>query len=294
MQDGILVIDKPQDMSSAAAVTIVKRAIGPCKIGHAGTLDPMATGVLVLVIGKATRLSGLLMAGRKRYEARVTLGMETDTLDVTGRLLRKSPVPAVDREGILSLLERFIGEIDQVPPMFSALKQDGKPLYRLARNGTPIQKPARKVRIDSIRLIRWESPELDIDIACSSGTYIRSLAADIGSALGCGGTLSALRRTQSGGCRIEQALSLEEIRRAGVGAREFIRPPLDLLPDVPRIVADNALTNKLRYGKMVSTDDVPAALSVSRLAVTDRSGRLMAILERDRNERRYRYLCNWT
>jgi len=292
--DGILVIDKPQNMSSAAAVTVVKQAIGPSKIGHAGTLDPMATGVLVLMIGKATRLSSLLMAGQKRYQARITLGMETDTLDVTGRLLRTSPVPAVDREGIDSLLERFIGVIDQIPPVFSALKQEGKPLYRLARNGTPIQKPARKVRIDSIRLIRWESPELDLDIACSSGTYIRSLAADIGAALGCGGTLSGLRRTQSGGCRIEQALSLAEIRRVGAGCREFIRSPLDLLPDVPRIVADNALTNKLRYGKIVTVDDVPDAPSDNRLAVTDLAGRLMAILERGRNERRYRYLCNWT
>ncbi len=294
LQDGILVIDKPQGMSSAAVVTAVKRVIGASKIGHAGTLDPMATGVLVLLIGKATRLSSLLMAGQKRYEARITLGMETDSLDVTGRLLRTSPVPAVDRQGITAVLKRFIGEIDQVPPAFSALKQDGKPLYRLARSGMPVQKPARKIRIDDIRLIRWESPELDIDVVCSSGTYIRSLARDIGAVFGCGGTLSALRRTQSGECRIEQALSLEAIHRAGSDCCEFIRSPLDWLPDVPRIAADNALTNKLRYGKIVSSDDVPDVSTDGRLAVTDPAGRLLAILERSRNERRYRYLCNWT
>ncbi|MEW6259305.1 MAG: tRNA pseudouridine(55) synthase TruB [Thermodesulfobacteriota bacterium] len=294
MQDGILVIDKPEGMSSAAALNVVKRVLGAPRIGHAGTLDPMATGVLVLMIGKATRLSNLLMAGPKRYEARILLGMETDTLDRTGRLLRTCPVPAVDREEITAVLERFIGEIDQVPPAFSALKQNGKPLYRLARNGTPVQKPARKVRIDSIRLIRWESPELDIDIVCSSGTYIRSLAADIGAALGCGGTLSALRRTRSGECRIEQALSLEAIRSAGSNCHEWIRSPLDLLPNVRQIVADNALTNKLRYGKIVSVDDVPNTPLDRRLAITDPTGRLMALLERDRHERRYQYLCNWT
>lgn len=294
MQDGILVIDKPEDISSAAALAVVKRVTRVGKIGHAGTLDPMATGVLVCMIGKATRLSAMLMEGRKRYEARITLGIETDTQDRTGRIVRKRIVPSLDADRIAGALNRFVGEIDQIPPVFSALKHQGTALYRLARSGKPLQKPARRVRIETIRLLRWTPPDIDIDVVCSSGTYIRSLASDIGDELECGGILSALRRTEACNCSIADALSLEQIRYLGARCLECLISPLQVLPAIPRVVADNALTKKLCYGKIIMPSDMNAAKAAGRVAVVDAQERLLAILEYQSGLKRFRYIFNWT
>lgn len=294
MQDGILVIDKPEDISSAAALAVVKRVTRVGKIGHAGTLDPMATGVLVCMIGKATRLSAMLMEGRKRYEARITLGIETDTQDRTGRIVRKRIVPSLDADSIAGALNRFVGEIDQIPPVFSALKHQGTALYRLARSGKPLQKPARRVRIETIQLLRWTPPDIDIDVVCSSGTYIRSLASDIGDELECGGILSALRRTEACNCSIADALSLEQIRYLGARCLECLISPLQVLPAIPRVVADNALTKKLCYGKIIMPSDMNAAKAAGRVAVVDAQERLLAILEYQSGLKRFRYIFNWT
>ena len=294
MQDGILVIDKPEGISSAAALAIVKRVTRVGKIGHAGTLDPMATGVLVCMIGKATRLSGMLMEGRKRYEARITLGIETDTEDRTGRIVRRQIVPPLDADRIAGALDRFVGEIDQIPPVFSALKHQGTALYRLARSGKPLQKPARRVRIETIQLRRWVSPDIDIDVVCSSGTYIRSLASDIGHELGCGGVLSALRRTEACGFSITDALTLEQIQHLGARCLECLISPLQVLSAIPRVVADNALTKKLCYGKIILPSDMGEAKIPGRVAVVDSQARLLAILEYESGQERFRYICNWT
>ncbi|WP_035257037.1 tRNA pseudouridine(55) synthase TruB [Desulfatirhabdium butyrativorans] len=294
MQDGILVIDKPEGISSAAALAIVKRVTRVGKIGHAGTLDPMATGVLVCMIGKATRLSAMLMEGRKRYEARITLGIETDTQDRTGRIVRRQIVPPLDTDRIAGALDRFVGEIDQIPPVFSALKHQGTALYRLARNGKPLQKPARRVRIETIRLLRWAPPDIDIDVVCSSGTYIRSLASDIGNELGCGGVLSALRRTEACGCSLADALALERIRHLGGRCLERLISPLQVLSAIPRVIADNALTKKLCYGKIILASDMGESETAGRVAVVDSQERLLAILEYESGQKRFRYICNWT
>lgn len=193
--DGILLLDKPAGMSSNQALQRVRRLLAAEKGGHTGALDPLATGLLPLCFGEATKIAGLLLGGRKAYEAEVALGACTDTDDAEGQVLRTRPVPALDRATVEAAIRPFIGRIRQRPPVYSALKQGGEPLYARARRGETIEVPEREVEIERIELLALAGDRLRLAVTCGAGTYIRSLARDLGEALGCGGHIAALRRT---------------------------------------------------------------------------------------------------
>lgn len=216
--DGIINLDKPAGISSALAVTRIKHMLPKgVKIGHAGTLDPFATGVLVLLIGRrATRLAERFMFEPKQYAATVKLGVTTPTLDPTSQEIIAPGIAVPSREQVDLALKSFIGLIDQVPPAFSALKIAGRPAYRMARKGQEVDLAPRKVRVYAIELRRYEWPNLELRIDCGRGTYIRSLARDIAAKLGTSGYLTALRRTRVGPCRIEDASTLEQAASAPI------------------------------------------------------------------------------
>lgn len=209
---GIICLDKPRDMTSFMAVKRASRILGVKKAGHTGTLDPMATGVLVVMLGHATRFIELLPEHKKSYTARVKLGITTDTLDITGTVLTESPVN-VTVEQLLSVVEQFKGEILQTPPMYSALKKDGERLYDLARKGIEIEREQRKITIEKLEIYDFDGTEFSMDVTCSAGTYIRSLCDDIGKMLGCGAVMTELRRTSANGFSIEKSVTLEELEQ---------------------------------------------------------------------------------
>ena len=208
-QSGLLLVDKPAGITSHDVVHRVRRAIGVKRVGHAGTLDPMATGLLVLGVGRATRLLRFLADMPKVYEGSGVLGVETNTLDAEGEVTRESPV-AVSEPELRAAMSALTGEIEQAPPAYSAVKVGGERLYRSARRGEPVEAPPRRVRVDGFDLLGFEPPGFDFRVQCSSGTYVRSLVADVGARLGTGAHLSALRRTAIGSFRVEDARPPED------------------------------------------------------------------------------------
>ena len=212
--EGILLIDKPSGLTSHDVVDRVRRKLKMKRIGHAGTLDPMATGLLIILVGKATKLSQYLMSLDKAYEGTVTLGVATNTYDAEGEVMTTLPVPELNRSDIENALASFVGDQYQTPPMFSAVKIDGQPLYKMARKGKEIEREPRFIRISRFEVERFESPEFDFSLDCTKGTYVRSLANDIGDKLGCGAHLSALRRTASDRFHIKDAIELESFQEA--------------------------------------------------------------------------------
>lgn len=209
--DGIIIIDKPEDFTSFDVVAKMRRLLGTRKVGHAGTLDPMATGVLPIFVGRATKCCDILPDQNKRYTATFELGYTTDTLDSTGRVLTRTPVQS-NKADLLAALDSFRGEIMQLPPMFSAIQINGHRLYDLARQGVEIEREKRPVTISHLELLQSDESahRYVIDVACSKGTYIRTLCADIGEALGCGATMTALRRTRAAGFDLEDSLTLKQ------------------------------------------------------------------------------------
>ena len=212
---GFLVIDKPTDITSFGAVARVRRIVGEKKAGHTGTLDPMATGVLPIMLGGATRFAPLIATNDKSYRATIRLGLTTDTLDITGKVLSTAKVTA-GVDNFEQVLKTFVGDIQQLPPMFSAISKDGVRLYELARQGVEVERQERPVTIYCANLLsaNEESHEYVVDVSCSAGTYIRTLAADIGTVLGCGGVLTALRRTRANGFSLEESVTLEQLENA--------------------------------------------------------------------------------
>ncbi len=210
--DGILLVDKPADWTSFDVVNCVRRTFQLDKVGHCGTLDPFATGLLVILLGKATRLQDALMAQDKRYTGTMLLGVETDSADLTGEVVATHELPALDAPRFQAVADGFLGDGEQVPPMHSAIKVDGRPLYKLAHRGVSIERTPRPVRIDAFRLTEFRLPEIDFEVRCSKGTYIRTLAADFGTRLGCGAHLTALRREASGTHEVKAAVQLETLR----------------------------------------------------------------------------------
>ena len=208
----ILNVYKPPGITSFGAVRKIRHALKVKKVGHAGTLDPMAEGVLIVMVGKATKRAVEFESLTKKYDALIRLGISTDTYDITGNVLSEKDCSKISRETIESALRDFIGEIDQIPPMYSALKIDGQKLYKLARQGIVVERKPRRIIIDDIRLTEFNPPSFRIEVACSKGTYIRSIAHDLGEKLGCGGCLEELKRTAIGSFRIEDSLKLDEIQ----------------------------------------------------------------------------------
>lgn len=214
---GIILLDKRLGVSSNRALQEVRRLFNANKAGHTGSLDPLATGLLPLCFGEATKVSALMLDDDKRYQVVVQLGVMTDTGDAEGEVIQVKPVPVLSQAEILSCLQQFTGEIDQVPPMYSALKQNGKKLYELAREGVVVDRKARRIIIYALELLKFDDAQavnpnqLTLDVSCSKGTYIRSLAEDIGHALGCGGTVTQLRRVVAGQFTIQQAKTIEQL-----------------------------------------------------------------------------------
>ncbi len=206
LPSGILLIDKATDMTSHDVVAIARRSLGIKKIGHCGTLDPMATGLLILVINKATKLQDLLMAEHKEYQGTLELGLETSSYDLQGEVLARHSVNHLTPDQVTAAFESYRGTFDQMPPMVSAIKKDGVPLYKLARKGQVVEREARSVTLEGYQIHRIELPEVDFTIQCSKGFYVRSLAHDIGEKLHCGACLSRLRRTKSGEFSVSQAI----------------------------------------------------------------------------------------
>lgn len=211
---GVLLVDKAPEMTSHDVVAIARRALNTRKIGHCGTLDPMATGLLMLVIGRATKIQDLLMSEDKEYAGTITLGSSTSTQDRQGEILESHPVPAFSPAEIHQAFDAFTGEFGQIPPMVSAIKKDGVPLYKLARKGQVIEREARQVRVTGYQVTRIALPEIDFVVTCSKGFYVRTYAHDIGEKLGCGGHLSNLRRTRSGKFTLDRAVPVADLKTA--------------------------------------------------------------------------------
>ncbi|MDP1734515.1 MAG: tRNA pseudouridine(55) synthase TruB [Sulfuritalea sp.] len=255
--DGVLLLDKQLGLSSNHALQSARRLFNAEKAGHTGTLDPLATGLLPLCFGEATKFSGELLNADKRYVATVQLGITTDTADAEGAVLERRPVEAV-RSDVVAALAAFLGEIEQVPPMYSALKRDGKPLYEYARAGIELERAPRRVTIHNLRLLAPNEGEFMADgrfvfeVRCSKGTYVRTLAADIGERLGCGAHLAALRRTGIGALDVAQAHSLVNLEGLSAEARDaLLLPPDSLLAGLAEARLDAADAARLRHGQAV-------------------------------------------
>ena len=231
--DGLLLVDKPPGKTSHDIVDFVRRRFDQRKVGHCGTLDPIATGLLMLVVGKATRVQDLLMAEDKEYEGTLKLGETTDTQDAAGKVLEAKPVPSLDRSAIDAAFAKFSGEFDQIPPMVSAIKKDGVPLYKLAREGKTIDRPARKVRIDKYEILEVALPVIRFRIHCTKGFYVRTYCHDLGQLLGCGGHMAALIRTRSGNFELSKAVRWSDLESAqGI---DYLARHLISLPEISRI-----------------------------------------------------------
>lgn len=209
--EGVLLVDKPVDHTSHDVVARLRGKLKMKRIGHAGTLDPLATGLLVILVGKATRISQYLMSVDKEYSGTVELGKVTNTQDAEGEVLETRPVPPLTEAEVRAAMQSMMGDQYQLPPMFSAIKIDGVPLYKKAREGEEVEREPRFIRVMRFDLTRWASPELDFSVQCTKGTYVRTLAHDLGQKLGCGGHLKALRRESSGHLSVAQALPLEQL-----------------------------------------------------------------------------------
>jgi tRNA pseudouridine55 synthase len=280
--DGVIVLRKEAGMTSHDAVRAVMRITGADKAGHAGTLDPMATGVLPVMLGRATRLSRYLMAGDKEYRGVMLLGLETDTLDIEGRVLRRSDASKVDRREIERAFAGMCGETEQEPPMFSALKVSGKKLYELARQGLEVRREKRRVRIDYIRITGFGDCRAEFEIRCSKGTYIRSITMDAGTALGCGGCLEKLERTRSGAFSIGQSLTLAELENATGEGRlvDCIIPASLALGNIPAVEVGPGEAEKIKSGRqdaLSSMDPGPGYTGPFRIIS---SGNLIAVAEK--------------
>ncbi len=284
--NGSLIIDKPKDISSAAVVSKVKKILKVKKAGHAGTLDPFATGILICCINRGTKLSRFLLKQDKVYEASLRLGIITDTEDLTGNVIAVNKVDDFKKEDILNAVKNFIGEIKQVPPVYSALKHSGETLYKLARAGKPIYKPARKVFIEYIEITDIELPYIKFDIKCSSGTYIRKIASDIGDKLGCGAHLTELRRTAVGKFSIKNASTIEElIEKVSSGREKEVLINLnDTVSDMPYALVSETLKSKILNVKKLTLDDInPEKYNFESkeknfLKIIDKNNRLIAII----------------
>lgn len=245
MTDAALLLDKPVGITSNAALQRAKRLLGARKAGHAGTLDPLASGLLVVLFGEATKFAGPLLEDDKAYLATVRLGERTATGDAEGEVLERRPV-TVSEADVQRVLPRFRGEIEQIPPMYSALKSEGRPLYELARKGLTVDRRPRRVRISRLELVAFRPPCIEVEVRCSKGTYVRTLAEDLGLALGTGAHLAALRRTGSGGFRVEDAVTLERLEALPPSERSACLLPLpELLRDLPR--AELAVEDEIRF-----------------------------------------------
>jgi tRNA pseudouridine55 synthase len=285
---GLLVIDKPKGMTSHDVVNRVRRLSGQRKVGHTGTLDPMATGVLLVCLGQATRLIEYLMKGHKQYRATIRFGVTTDTLDAEGKIINQQDISALTEVQLRNILPKFIGEIEQYPPLFSALKKNGQPLYKLARAGEMVEVDPRLVTIYSLTWSEWRPPDLTVNVTCSAGTYIRSLARDIGEAAGTGASLVELTRTVNAGWDLSQAVSLETLEHEAQSGRlnwqKYLYPLDQAISHLPKIILDEATSDHVKYGRQIKIRpsqierSIPNHGEVNNLRAYTTDGTFLAIL----------------
>jgi len=291
--NAVIVIDKPAGITSAEVVRRIKRSVKPARVGHLGTLDPFATGVLPILIGEATKLAPFLEGGDKRYTGLIKLGVETDTLDPDGSVVRTAPLPALNPQCMAAIEETFSGTLSQVPPVFSAIKRAGVPLYRLARKGVDVRPPQpRKIEVRFLKLEASSPDTLRFELGCSAGTYVRALARDIGVALQSAAHLAELRRLQSGGFSLPAAAPLERVL-AAIDTADLASIPFialaQALDHLPRVVLDAAEERRLRNGDSSALDAiVPAGAQIFRvvhsdgdlIAIARATSRVTAVIER--------------
>lgn len=258
---GVLLLDKPQGMTSNRALQIAKRLFQANKAGHTGSLDPLATGLLPVCLGEATKISAFLLDADKRYQASCRLGQTTTTADSEGEVLESRAVPVLSPRQIKSVLQRFQGEIEQTPPMYSALKHQGQPLYRLARQGQTVDRAPRRVTIYNIDLLSMSAEHLVLDVKCSKGTYIRTLAEDIGAALECGAHIDGLRRTAAAPFDDSALVSLEQLEalaEQGMEALDSLLLPVDAaLPGWPKLTLQPVMADYIQQGQAVMVPNAP-------------------------------------
>lgn len=284
--NGIIVVDKPGGMTSHDVVDSIRRIVKNRRVGHAGTLDPNATGILIMLVGKATKVSRFMMGLEKEYVFTIQLGLETDTLDRWGKTLKTRSADGVSRDDILNAASRFVGEYEQAAPSVSALKHKGVRLYELARRGGPVPVKTRPVKVDTFEVTEIAHPFVTIRTVCSSGTYVRSLARDMGHLLGCGGCVSSLRRLRVGDFGIEGAVRLEDLEHASddpEGVHEVLLSIEQGLVHLPRIRIGPDAASALRTGGQTPEDGISASeldFEGKYVAITDGSGRIIAIARR--------------
>ena len=285
--DGILNVDKPQGWTSHDVVAKIRNLTRQKQVGHAGTLDPMATGVLVVLLGQATRLSQFVSGHRKEYRAVIRLGVETDTHDSEGKILSTKEVPPFTREEIEEVLSRFTGEIEQVPPMYSAIKKKGVPLYRMARKGIEIEREPRKVTIYELELEEINLPVVTLRVTCSAGTYIRSLARDMGKELGCGAILSSLVRLASGPFKLADAIPMDKIENAASsGNLPDLILPMDVgVQELPMVIFSRTESEKLLHGQMIPAS---GGIQAPVARAYDEEGKFLALVSFDREKNAWR------
>lgn len=273
--DGVLNLNKPIGPTSHDVVAIVRRVFGQKRVGHIGTLDPMAEGVLVVCLGRATRLVQYMVGCDKEYRAVMALGSTTETQDATGKVTGQKDASGVTRESLLEAMGAFVGEIDQVPPMVSAIKRQGTPLYKLARQGREVERQPRRVTIQSLHLIDFRpgpNAEAEIVVTCSSGTYIRTLCADIGDRLGCGGHMKSLIRTRVGRFSIEDSVPLDVLRETPHDRLvERVIPAGEALADMPGVLLSEAEAKAAINGLVVESDTLEPGAGLVRMLCPDGS-----------------------
>lgn len=277
---GALVVDKPVGMTSHDVVQVIRNGTGIRRAGHTGTLDPRASGVLVILIGPAVRLSEFVSASDKRYQAIIRLGSTTDTYDADGRFTQVSSVPVEITEGQFEeALKQFIGEIEQAPPPYSAVKVRGRKAYEMARQGEEVILEPRMIQVYHLDVLEWAPPEVVVDVHCSSGTYVRSLANDLGKVLGCGAHLVGLRRTKSGRFTLRDSVPLRKLQEAFTAGNwyQYLIPAAEALADWPAVELDPDQVEEVRHGHRVPAD--AGAKGMARGVSTQ--GELVALLEVD-------------
>ena len=280
VDSGLLLIDKPVGPSSAQVVHRVKVLLGAKKVGHLGTLDPFASGLLLLGINEGTKVADIFLSAPKSYHGIMVLGVETDSQDATGTIVQVRAVPAIGESELRDLERQFSGDQRQVPPMFSALKKEGVPLYRLARQGKEVPREPRSIRVEKLRLHKLGNDEIEIELTCSRGTYVRTLAADMGKSLGCGAHLKSLRRIACGYLTVDQAVTLDDLERRDPSMTVPLLSLEKALGHLRAITWENQLLSRLRLGQQEILRQLDKPVEGEKLArILDPRGGLVALVE---------------
>lgn len=290
MIHGFLNVDKPAGLTSHDVVARVRRVAGQKRVGHGGTLDPAATGVLPIGLGQATRLLEFLVEGRKRYRAVIKLGVTTTTDDAEGTVVSEQPLPALETGDLQVALSQFVGIVEQVPPMYSAIQIGGRRLYDIARAGETLELAPRTVEIDRIELLSWQSPLVEVDIVCGKGTYIRSLARDLGATLGCGAHLETLRRTAVGPLSWETAVPLDQLLHRPETITQHVMAQSVAVAHLPRVELDDPSVQRLRHGLVVELQGEVASDTIG--AAFTAVGELVALVRYDGGWRPWKVLAS--